>query len=92
MRSTRRRQFDPTVRPDAGIARPEVDRAVVAFDLLDEGDDRSLVGDIDAHADATDLLCDCGGAAPSRSATYTIGRRRRRSAEPWLDRYRLRLR
>ena len=85
LRSTRRRQFDPTVRPDAGIARPEVDRAVVAFDLLDEGDDRSLVGDIDAHADATDLLCDCGGAAPSRSATYTIdavGGKRRAMARP----------
>ncbi len=55
-------QFDAAVRPDAGIARPEVDRAVVTFDLLDEGDDRSLVGDIDADADTTDLLRDRGGA------------------------------
>ena len=35
---------------------------MVAFDLLDEGDDRSLVGDIDADADTADLLCDRGGA------------------------------
>ena len=46
---------------------------MVTFDLLDEGDDRSLVGDVDADADTPDLLCDRGGAVASRSATYTIG-------------------
>ena len=56
-------KFTHTVRHEAGIARQNVDRAEVAFDLFVVAVDRSLVADHDAPAYATDLLCDCGGAS-----------------------------
>ena len=45
-------------RAGPGVGEEDVDRADLALDALDQGDDRRLVRDVELHAEATDLVTD----------------------------------